>query len=192
MTIPLRAGEARAAVTCTAHTKAGKRCTRPALRGREVCYVHSETKVGRPSALTSEVHDRTVAAKKAGCPDWVAAQSAGISTTTYYELLKRGEAEESGPHRELHAAIQKATGDAYLHAMASWRREMSGNWRAAVAYVDRVDRGRFCGFARTPETSEGGGPTSSERLDLSTLSDEQLAYLEDLYADSDKSEETER
>ncbi len=71
--------------------------------------------------------------------------------------------------------------------MVSWRREMSGSWRAAVAYVDRVDRGRFS----SRPGSDPGAPARSEdeRLDLSGLSEEQLAYLEDLYADCDGSEE---
>jgi uncharacterized protein (DUF849 family) len=176
-------------VTCTAHTRGGRRCRRPPLAGREVCHAHSGARVGRSPALTAEVHDRIVAAKKAGCPDWVAAQSAGLSTTTYYELLKRGEAEESGPARELLEAIRRPEADAYLHAMASWRREMNGNWRAAVAYVDRVDRGRF---ASSPD-SDSGAPARSEdeRIDLSGLWEEQLAYLEDLYADTEESEEDE-
>ena len=133
---------------CRATIKSGKPCRRPALRGREVCHAHAGEKVGRRSVLTPEVHDRIVAAKKAGCPDWVAAQSAGISTTTYYELQKEGRARESGPCRDLLVAIERAEADAYLHAMATWRREMNGNWRAGVAYVDRVDRGRFSGSAR--------------------------------------------
>ena len=161
---------------CTAKTKAGRRCACAALRGCERCHAHSGERVGRPSALTPEVHDRIVAAKKAGCPDWVAAQSAGISTTTYYELLKRGEAEGSGPAHELTEAIRRAEADAYLHAMASWRREMSGNWRAGVAFVDRVDRGRFGSSARSHagEASRSG----EERPHLSELSDEELEILE--------------
>ena len=166
---------------CTAKTKAGRRCARPALRGREVCQAHSGERVGRPSALTPEVHARLVQAKQAGCPDWAAARSAGISESTYYELRRRGEAEESGPHRELREALERATGEAYLHAMASWRRDMGapGNWRACVAYVDRVDRGRFGSGAGS---SPGTAPRSQEeRPDLSELSDAELEIFERRY-----------
>ena len=100
------------------------------MADHEVCHAHSGEKVGRPSALTPEVCDRIVQAKKAGCPDWVAAQSAGISRTTYYEVLRRAEGEESGPARDLLEAIGRAEADLYLHAMVAWRREMAGNWRA--------------------------------------------------------------
>ncbi len=149
------------------------------MSGREVCHGHSGEKVGRPSALTPEVCDRIVQAKKAGCPDWVAAQSAGISTTTYYELLKRAEDEESGPARDLLEAIKRAEAEAYLHAMVAWRREMAGNWRAGVAYIDRVDRGRFCSAQRSsPKGPEAPG---EERLDLSQLTAEELEILERRY-----------
>ncbi len=131
------------------------------MANREVCHAHAGERVGRPSALTPEVCERIVQAKKAGAPDWVAARSAGISRTTYYQLRKRGEAEESGPARELYEAIGRAEADAYLHAMASWRRQMAGNWRACVAYVDRVDRGRLT----SDRGSSPNEPPGEERVD---------------------------
>ncbi len=59
--------------------------------------------------------------------------------------------------------------------------ETPGNFRAALAYVDRVDRGRFSGpRAPAPENPRETEP-STERLDLRKLSEEELAYLERLY-----------
>ena len=75
-------------------------------------------------------------------------------------------------------AIAKFLGDA---AMASWRRDMGapGNWRACVACVDRVDRGRFGSGARS---HAGEAPRSQEeRPDLSELSDAELEILERRY-----------
>src|SRR5829696_838040 len=152
------------------------RCKRPALRGRDVCHAHAGGKVGRPAALTPDVHDRIVQATKAGCPDWVAAQSAGISATTYYETLKRGRAEESGPYCELFEAVERAKAEAYLHAMVMWRQAMRDNYRAAIAYVDRVDRGRFGGAGSSGHDSSG-----ECRLDLSQLSSDELEFLEGLH-----------
>ena len=174
-------------MTCTAKTAKGTRCTRPALRGRDVCHAHAgDGKVGRPSALTPEVHDRLVQATKAGAPDWVAAQSAGISLTTYYELRKRGRTEESGPYRELFEAVERAKADAYLHAMVTWRRAMRENWRASVAYVDRVDRGRFGGSGSAGDEQVS---SSANRPDLSQLSAEELEILERLHERPKQSEE---
>ncbi len=179
---------------CTATTKGGRACRRPAVGGREVCHAHSGTRVGRPSALTPHVHERLVQAKKAGAPDWVAAGSAGISETTYYELLRRGEAEESGPHRELYEALRKATADACLHAYLGWRRDMGvpGSWRACVAFLDRAERGRFSLHGRPGEPSTGPGPTDERRLDPTELSDDDIARLEELYAAQDQDDEEER
>ncbi len=181
---------------CTAKRKDGERCERPAGPRKVLCPAHVRWKVGRPSALTPEVHDRLVQAVKAGAPNRIAALSAGISESTLYELLSRGREEDSGPRRELHEAIERARGEAYLHAMASWRRDMHtpGNWRASMAWIDRFDRGRFSGQgsaaeAAGPGGSQAGGPKAAEqRLDLSALGDEQIAYLEALYSDDDPEE----
>ena len=103
--------------------------------------------------------------------------------------------QESGPGRELLEAIRRAEADAYLHAMVAWRREMNANWRAGVAFVDRVDRGRFDSSAGSPP---GRAPRSQEeRPDLSELSDEELEILERRFADGgseddDESEKSER
>ena len=156
---------------CAAKRKDGEPCRGQAEKGKAVCYAHSGAKVGRPSALTPQVHDRLVQAKKAGAPDWVAAQSAGISETTYYELLKRGEAEASGPHRVLYDALHKAMADACLHAYLGWRRDMGtpGNWRACAAFLDRVERGRFTD-RRGPEGPSDRGPRPRRGLAAGPIS----------------------
>jgi hypothetical protein len=156
------------------------------MAGGEVCYAHSGAKVGRPSVLTPEVHARIVQLVKTGCSGEGAAQAAGISATTYYEIMKAAREEESGPHRELLEALEQARAEAYAFAMANWRRDMAtpGNWRANVAYVDRFDRGRFPLEAPTPQ---GKPPDREERRpDLARLSDEQLRCLEALYPDDEQ------
>lgn len=178
-------------MTCTAKTRAGRPCRRPALRGREVCHAHSGAKVGRPPALTPQVHDRLVQAKRAGACDWVAAGSAGISETTYYELLRRGEAEESGPHRELFEDLRRATADSVLPAYIGVRRAMASpdNWRACLAVIDRAERGRFSATGRAGPSEPGSAPTDERRLDPTGLCDDDLAYLEELYALQDADDE---
>src|SRR5215218_3702932 len=117
-------------MTCTGKTKAGATCRRAALCGREVCHAHSGATVGRPPALTPAVHERFVQAKQLGCPDRVAAQLAGISETTYYELMKKGTALESGPEHEFVEAIGRAEAQAFMRAMASWTKGRTTDWRA--------------------------------------------------------------
>ncbi len=173
-------------MTCTAQTKAGRRCRRRPLEGREVCHAHSGVKVGRPRALTPEVQARIVQFVKAGCAGEVAAQAAGISATTFYEITRVGREASSGPERELLDALEQARAEAYGHAMIALRRDIGtpGNYRAALAYIDRFDRGRFP-LARPPGEASPGG---ERRLDPSQLSEDQLAELESLYEEDDGEE----
>jgi len=55
---------------------------------------------------------------------------------------------------------------------------MGENWRAGLAYVDRVDRGRFSAGARSTAEEPKRG---EDRLDLSELSAEELEVLERRY-----------
>ena len=178
-------------MTCTANKKDGGRCRRPAMTGHEVCHAHSGAKVGRPPALTPEVHDRIVQLAKIGCPGEFAAQEAGISATTYYEIKRRGREAEEGPERALVEAIGRGRYEAYAFAMANWRRGMAqpGNWRANVAWIDRFHRGLFDDRGPGGEGADGGrieeASSNERRLDPSRLSEDQLAYLEGLYEDPD-------
>ena len=161
-------------MTCTGQTRDGGRCRRAALDGREVCHAHSGAKVGRPSVLTPEVHERLVRAKSVGTTDWAAAQMAGISETTYYELLRRGRDEESGPHRDLVVAIERAEAEHYTYALATWKQAMAGDWRAGKAYTERVDRRR----ANADGSARGvSAEPADERLDPATLPDHLLEFL---------------
>ncbi len=175
-------------MTCTAKTKRGGRCRRPALRGRETCHAHSGERVGRRAALTPEVHERLVQLVKVGCCGEAAARAAGISASTYYDILRTGRSQSSGPERDLLEALERASGEAYAYAMANWRREMGapGNWRANVAWIDRFDRDRFPLEARAPEGR--ASPPAERRPDLRLLSEEQLGSLEALYADTESEE----
>ena len=160
-------------MTCTAQTKAGGACRRPAMDGREVCHAHSGARVGRPSALTPELHERLVKAKGVGTPDCAAARMAGISETTYYELQRKGRAEESGPHRDLVVAIKRAEAEHYAYALATWKQAMAADWRAGKAYTERVDRLR----ARAEPARELPGGPEGDRVDPGSLPDDILAFF---------------
>jgi hypothetical protein len=152
------------------------------MEGREACHSHSGEKVGRPSALTPEVHERIVRAKGVGAPDWAAAQLAGISPTTYYELTKKGREEEAGPHGQLVEAIASAEAEHYVYAMATLKQAMSRDWRAALAVADRVDRKRARQDERAAAEPAAVPSPDERRLDPSKLSTKQLNHLEALYA----------
>jgi hypothetical protein len=151
-----------------------------------------------PAGPHPEVRHRLVQFVKAGCSGEVAARAAGISTTTWYEVKRKGHEETSGPHRELLEELEQAQAHAVTQAMAFWRRDMAdpGNWRACVAYIDRFDRGRFQDEAsqapseRSPSGTETPRPTE-RRLKASDLSDAQIAGLERAYANSESGNDEE-
>ncbi len=184
-------------MTCTANTKAGRRCRRPALRGHEVCVVHSATKVGRASKLTDEVEKRICDAVRSGSYMSTAARHAGVSETTLYHWLRLAREDGADPRLvALAAALDKAEADGELHAIGIVRREIArGNTRAAFEFLARRHPERWSPHrhATPPASRPGEAPEPAEpRPDLRSLSDEQLDSLESLYPDRDRSDEDQR
>ena len=141
--------------------------------------------MGRPTKLSDEVRERIVQAIRAGNYADAAAQSAGISPSTYYRWMARGEQEASGAFHAFREAVVRAEAEAEVHAVAIVRRAMGDDWRAAVAYLERRYPARWRRRQTTELTGPDGGPIrthSSSGLDLSKLSDEELALLEELSA----------
>lgn len=141
--------------------------------------------MARPSKLTAEVQGRIVAAIRAGNYAEAAAQSAGISASTLYRWLARGELEASGPFRQFREAVVLAEAEAEVHAVAVIRRAMPDDWRAALAYLERRHPGRWRQRQTTELVGRDGGPIRTQHaggLELSRLTDAQLATLEELIA----------
>ncbi len=174
-------------MTCTANTRGGRRCRRPALAGREVCVVHSGAKVGRPSKLTDEVEKRICDAVRAGSYLSVAARHAGVSETTLYGWLRLAREDGADPRLvAFAAALDKAEADGEVHTVGIVRREIArGNPRAAFEFLARRHPERWSSHRPpAPAVSPAGEePEPSQRPDLSRLSDEQLRSLEALYVD---------
>lgn len=136
--------------------------------------------MARPTKLTSELQTRIVQAIRAGNYADAAARSAGISPSTYYRWLERGERAASGAHREFRDAVKRAEADAEVHAVAIVRKAMAEDWRAAMAYLER----RYPERWRRRETTELTGLEVSRApkeadpaIELSELSDEDLELL---------------
>jgi hypothetical protein len=148
--------------------------------------------MARPTKLTAAVRDRLVAAIRAGNYAEAACLSAGISTSTYYRWLERGQLEPAGIYRELCEAVRQAEGEAEVFAVALIRRAMNdGDWRAAITFLERRYPSRWRRRTSTELTGKDGGPietTHSTKLDLSGLSDEQLELLEQINRDATDSD----
>ena len=133
--------------------------------------------MARPSKLTDEVQDRIVRAIRAGNYAEAACHSAGISSSTFYRWMTRGDA-EAGAYRVFREAVLQAEAEAEVHAVAIIRRAMTDDWRAAMAYLER----RYPSRWRRHQTTELTGELRSHHAepDFSQLSDDDLATLEEL------------
>ena len=140
--------------------------------------------MARPTKLTPELRERIVQAQKAGNYAEAACRAAGISSSTFYRWMERGEREERGIYRDFFEAIRRAEAEAEVHAVAVLRRAMAEDWRAALAYLERRHPDRWRKQQATELTGKGGGPIRSDHVmpDLSRLSDEELALVQELYA----------
>jgi hypothetical protein len=140
---------------------------------------------GRPSKLPF-AEKAICDAIRAGCYQEQAAQAAGISASTLYAWKALGEQESDGPYRRFLLNLRQAEAEAELNAVKILRRaiEDEGDWKAALALLER----RFPGRWRRRQTNElvgpGGGPLQTEqvlRLDTSRLSIEDLELVKALY-----------
>jgi transposase len=142
--------------------------------------------MARPTKLTPQVKERVVAAVRAGSYAEAAARSAGIGESTYYRWLQRGEEETEGIYREFRDVVRQAEAEAEVHPVAIVRRAMTdGDWRAAIAFLERRYPARWHRQQATELTGAHGGPIRSEtatRVDLTKLTDDDLKALEELYA----------
>ena len=92
---------------------------------------------GRKTKLTPEVHDKIIAAIRAGNYAKVAAAYAGVGERTYYFWLRRGFEEESGIYRQFRQAVEKAESEAEVRAVAIIQKHMEISWQAAMTYHER-------------------------------------------------------
>jgi transposase len=126
-------------MNCRATTQGGRPCRRRAMGGSELCHAHRGVAVGRPSKLTAELQRRLCDALRAGNHLEVAARYAGISRPTLHRWLSEAREDGADPSLiELRAAVRKAEADAEVHAVGVVRKAIAqGDWRAALAYLER-------------------------------------------------------
>jgi hypothetical protein len=128
---------------CTATTAKGQPCKARVMRGRTVCKAHTgDPDIGQRTALTRQVHDQIIRALSAGSYAEDAARAAGVSPTSYFAWMERGEADrESGtdtPFAQFAEAATRAKSEARVAAVAYIRRAMPDDWRAAAWYLERT------------------------------------------------------
>lgn len=125
-------------VKCEQTTRRGSRCKRDALAGQKYCHSHSDADdVGRPTKLTKDVEEMIVSAIRVGNYAVVAAQAAGVTESTFYRWLDRGEKQQRGKYCEFRESIKRAEAEAQVYAVAIVRRQMPESWQAAMTYLER-------------------------------------------------------
>jgi hypothetical protein len=159
-------------MTCGAKTAAGKPCRRHVGQGAERCHVHSGGVVGRHDGLTPEVAARVVQALRLGAHRGVAAETAGISRTTLWRWLERGETESEGRFRDLFESVRRAEADAELLLLglvhrAAQTHAWAATWILSHRYPENWGRHATAAKAHAPEQAAHPGPRAEPDLDVS-------------------------
>ena len=114
--------------------------------------------MARPTKLTQGVHERIVAAVRAGNYPEPSARAAGINPATYYRWLKRGEKEPSGPYHDFYEAIGRAEAEAEVEVVARLRKAVPDDWRAGLSFLERRYATRWGRRHAHEHTGAGGAP----------------------------------
>ncbi len=83
---------------------------------------------GRPTKLTPEVHRQVVAYFRAGSFEWVAAEAAGVSKSTFHRWLQRGATETRGAYHAFAEEVRQAKAQARVAAETEVRRTNPVAW----------------------------------------------------------------
>jgi hypothetical protein len=128
-----------------------------------------------PYKLTPEVHDRIVAAVRAGNYIETAAAFAGISKETLYQWLKSGARADSGPLREFVDAVHQALAAAEVRDITLIGKAAEKNWQAAAWRRERMAPQRW-GMRKDPR--EARLIRDKLRAELALIEARRLALLD--------------
>ncbi len=92
---------------------------------------------GRKSKFTAPVKTRIIEALRAGTTYEIAAQYAGISRSTLYEWIKKGENTASGTYRTFYDNIKKAEAEGAVVHLGTISQASKKDWKAAAWLLER-------------------------------------------------------
>lgn len=122
---------------CSATTTTGGRCRAWTLDGVALCATHAGvSKVGRKSRLTSQTSQRILGVLRAGGYDETAAKAAGLSTTQFYEWLRRGR-EGDRPYDLFLEQVEEARAEGESRNVMLIAKAAQSNWQAAAWLLER-------------------------------------------------------
>lgn len=144
--------------TCTATTSKGAPCKGRAKKGDTKCAVHLGT-AHRPIKLNEQILARVIEALEVGNYREVAARYAGISITSFYSYMERGEADREAGNDTLFAqfadGVESAESQAETVIVGLIRRAASGftdpttqqrvapQWQAGAWLLERKNPQRW-------------------------------------------------
>ncbi len=99
--------------------------------------VQRPARTGRKCKLTDEPVRRILDVLATGGTHRTACRAAGISTSTFYSWLERGEREPSGPFPEFLEAVRQVEAQREIEALATISKAAAEDWRAAAWYLSR-------------------------------------------------------
>jgi len=105
-------------------------------------------RTGRPTKLTPELQERIVATMRSGCYQETAAAHCGISVSVFRKWLHDGAEGKSKKYKDFLEAVERASEDAELRALAT---------------VQEFGRGLFTTIVTTMEKADGSVETKTER-----------------------------
>lgn len=133
--------------------------------------------MGRPTKLTPALQKRVAAAVRKGATREIAAASAGIAASTFFDWMARGEACEAR-FSEFSEAVKKAEAECAMAALGQIQTASRKTWTAAAWLLERRYRQ---GYAQPQKVQHehsgpGGKPISVDvqRRDLALEMLEQL------------------
>ena len=92
---------------------------------------------GRKSKFTTPVKDRIIEALRAGTTYEITAQYAGISRSTLFEWIKKGEKEEDTAYRTFYDNIKKAEAEGAVVHLGTIAQASAKDWKAAAWILER-------------------------------------------------------
>lgn len=151
--------------------------------------------MGRKTKLTKGLIKNAERLLKGGNYTETVCEYLGIGTTTWYRWLQEGEQASSGLKREFRDAVKKADSEAEIRLVTDLQKIAGENkqwqgiaWMLERKYPDKWGRKDRIA-ANIEHTGKNGGPIQTEQtINLSNLSDQELAVLEGILARSSESE----
>jgi transposase-like protein len=140
------------------------------MRGREVCKQHfGDANVGQRCKLASDIEARFFETIETGIGVEPAAASAGLSSSTIYNWIRRGEQEQTaGEASEFVEFLERLTrARASVHvrlAESLTRAAATGDWRAAAWMLERLSPEDFGKHRLTQPTPEHRVSVADELL----------------------------